>query len=159
MSLSNSGLSILVFLAGVTVPLMAVLNTALAQRLDSSLVAVFILSCFAATTSAILMFLSGSDMKVFLNLDLNLEALINGFLGSAVFYMAGLLFVFYILSMTIATPKLGIANAVFLVLIGQLISATILDHYGFFVEITTKLSPSRLLGLGFMAIGIILARS
>ena len=72
--------------------------------------------------------------------------------------MAGLLFVFYILSMTIATPKTGITNAVFLVLLGQIISATLLDHYDLLVDPGTKLTASRLLGISLMIVGLVTSK-
>ena len=40
--------------------------------------------------------------------------------------------VFYILSITTIAPKFGIGNAVFFVLIGQLASAAVIDHFAFF---------------------------
>ncbi len=54
-------------------------------------------------------------------------------------FMAGLLIVFYILFIT---------TTVFFVLIGQLVSAAVIDHFAFFAAIPTPLSAIHALGIG-----------
>jgi transporter family-2 protein len=39
---------------------------------------------------------------------------------------------FYVLSITYIAPTFGVGNAVFFVLLGQLVSAAIIDHFGLF---------------------------
>ena len=72
--------------------------------------------------------------------------------------VAGLVVVFYILSITVAAPRIGVGTAVMLVLIGQLVSAALVDHFGWFGAIEVKISAMRLAGLALMAVGFVLAR-
>ena len=46
----------------------------------------------------------------------------------------------------------------FYVLLGQLIAATIIDHFGLWGAVTTPVTARRLLGLVVMAAGVYLAR-
>ncbi|MEO0746705.1 MAG: DMT family transporter, partial [Pseudomonadota bacterium] len=48
----------------------------------------------------------------------------------------------------------GIGNAVFFVLLGQLISAAAIDHFGLFGAQATALGPARLGGIALMAAGV-----
>ena len=73
------------------------------------------------------------------------------------FYYLGRLFVaFYVLSITWVAPKFGIANSVSLVLLGQLISTVIIDHYGLLGTQQYSISIQRLAGLTFMTLGVLL---
>ena len=80
-------------------------------------------------------------------------------LASAVaLYLGAFLVVFYILSITWAGPRIGIGNAVFFVLLGQLVAAAVIDHYGLWGAIQSELTLRRALGIVVMAIGVYLAR-
>ncbi|MGB1207926.1 MAG: DMT family transporter, partial [Paracoccaceae bacterium] len=69
-------------------------------------------------------------------------------------FLAGGLVAFYILSITFIAPKFGVGNAVFFVLLGQLISAAAIDHFGLFGARVSVLTPSRALGVAVMACGV-----
>ena len=69
-------------------------------------------------------------------------------------FLAGLLVAFYVLSITWVAPHFGVGNAVFFVLIGQLISAALIDHFGLFGAPATSLSLARAGGIGLMAAGV-----
>lgn len=73
-------------------------------------------------------------------------------------FLAGLLVAFYVLSITWVAPRFGVGNAVFFVLLGQLISAAIIDHFGLFGAIQKPLSLSRAGGIGLMALGVLLTQ-
>jgi bacterial/archaeal transporter family-2 protein len=51
-----------------------------------------------------------------------------------------------------------VANAIFLVLLGQVVSATAIDHFAVFGVARYPLTSSRAFGLTLMVIGIFLAR-
>ena len=68
--------------------------------------------------------------------------------------LAGLLVAFYVLSITYIAPHFGVGNAVFFVLLGQLISAALIDHFGLFGARISPLSLTRATGIGVMAIGV-----
>ena len=69
-------------------------------------------------------------------------------------FLAGLLVTFYILSITAIAPHFGVGNAIFFVLLGQLISAAVVDHFALFGAAGSPLSLTRSLGLGVMALGV-----
>ena len=61
---------------------------------------------------------------------------------------------FYVLSITFIAPKFGVGNAVFFVLLGQLISAALIDHFGLFGAQINPLSMTRAGGIFLMAVGV-----
>jgi transporter family-2 protein len=73
-------------------------------------------------------------------------------------FAAGLLVAFYVLSITWIAPKFGVGNAIMVVLIGQLISAAAIDHFGLFGARAVPISGQRALGLLAMAAGVVLAQ-
>jgi len=68
--------------------------------------------------------------------------------------LAGLLVAFYVLSITYVAPRFGVGNAVFFVLLGQLVSAAIIDHFGLFGAQVSPLSLTRAAGIALMAAGV-----
>ena len=74
------------------------------------------------------------------------------------YYLAGLLVTLYALSITWAGPKIGIGNAIFLVLLAQLFTAAAIDHFGLFGAPQSPVGVRRALGLALMALGVFLAR-
>jgi transporter family-2 protein len=58
------------------------------------------------------------------------------------------------LSITYVAPRFGIGNAVFFVLLGQLVSAAAIDHFGLFEARVSPLSFTRLFGIALMAVGV-----
>ena len=69
-------------------------------------------------------------------------------------FLAGVLITFYVLSITFIAPKFGVGNAVFFVLLGQLISAALIDHFGLFGAQINPLSMTRAGGIFLMAVGV-----
>ena len=73
-------------------------------------------------------------------------------------YAAVLGVFFYVVSVTWSAPRIGVGNAIFFVLLGQLIAAATIDHFGLFGALKTTLTARRALGLLVMAIGVYLAK-
>ncbi|MCB1334242.1 MAG: DMT family transporter [Roseivivax sp.] len=129
-------------LAGLGIPVLAALNAALGVRLGSPIAAGSILFCVAFCATAVLLLVTGPSA-----------------LGRAVeaprhLFLAGLLVAFYVLSITFIAPKFGVGNAVFFVLIGQLISAAAIDHFGLFGARISPLTLTRAAGISIMALGV-----
>ena len=146
MSYSTALISALMFFAGVGVPIMAAMNASLGMRIASPIAAVFILCLTATIISGLLLLISKPPTLGFM-LDAPKQL-----------YTSGLLFLFYILSVTIIAPKLGLANAILLVLFGQIVSAVAIDHFGLFQVKQVQLTAQRVMGLGMMIVGVLLAR-
>ena len=132
--------------AGIAVPVMAALNAQLAGKMGSPFAAAAVLSAVALLTLVALTLASGATPAT-----LRWPAPTLG-------YGAGLLFVVYIASITWLAPRIGVGNAVFLVLLGQLVTSAVIDHFALFGAPKVEISPRRLLGLAIMAVGVILAR-
>ena len=140
MSYSTSALIMLA--AGLGIPILAALNAALGQFLGSPVAAVTVLLCVAFC--AIFIILLTTSSLSFARLAAAPKHL----------FLAGLLVTFYILSITAIAPHFGVGNAIFFVLLGQLISAAVVDHFALFGASGSPLSLTRSLGLGVMALGV-----
>ncbi len=146
MTNNQAVLSGIMIVAGIGIPIMAATNAGLAGRIGAPMAAVSILS-LATLISALAL------TSVFETPDFS--ALSKTPPG---YFLAGILFVFYIGAITIAAPKIGLGNAVFMVLFGQLLSAAAIDHFGLFGSQVFALTPRRTLGILVMAFGVYLAR-
>ena len=78
--------------------------------------------------------------------------------GGCIFFV-GVLFIVYILSITFIAPKFGLGNAIFFILLGQILSASIIDHFGLFGAISQSLSYQRITGIFIMVLGIWLTQN
>jgi transporter family-2 protein len=63
-----------------------------------------------------------------------------------------------VLSITWAAPRMGVANAVFFVLVGQIIAAATIDQFGLFGALKSPLTGVRLFGIALMLVGVFFAR-
>jgi transporter family-2 protein len=143
---SNSGFyAVLMLFAGIGIPIMATLNSGLGVKLQSPALAVSILLIVAFAVSIICVFFFDGRPKALYKPDTPLY-----------FYLGGVLFVFYILSITWVAPRFGVGNAISCVLLGQILSIAFIDHFGLFHANQVTLNVSRLLGLCLMAIGVFL---
>jgi transporter family-2 protein len=144
---SFAGIAALMFVAGIGIPLMAALNAGLGRQLASPGAATFILYCVGLVLASGVMMVSGGFPSI------------EKFRGiGPQFYMGAVFVVFYIVSITWAGPKIGIGNAVFFVLLGQLVAAAMIDHFGFWGAVQSSITPKRMAGIVVMAFGVYLAR-
>jgi len=144
---SFAALAFLMFLTGVGIPIMATLNGGLGTQLGSPVAACLILLCVAGVLAGVIMLGTGATPPA--------QAFT---IERPVLYSAGAFFLFYILSITWAGPKMGIGNAVFFVLLGQLVAAAAIDHFGLWGAIKSEITPRRIVGITLMAAGVYLAR-
>lgn len=128
--------------AGIGIPLLAALNAALGKEIGSPAAAGLVLFCVALLVTAIVVLITGPG------------ALTQVAGAPRHLLFAGCLVAFYVLSITYIAPHFGVGNAVFFVLIGQLISAAAIDHFGLFGAQISPLSLTRAAGIGIMAIGV-----
>lgn len=128
--------------AGIGIPVLAALNAALGVRLGSPVAAAAILFVVALLATLAVLALSGP------------RAVLGAWTAPKHLFLAGTLVAFYVLTITFIAPKFGVGNAVFFVLLGQLISAAIIDHFGLFGAQMSPLSITRACGIGIMAAGV-----
>ncbi len=70
--------------------------------------------------------------------------------------LGGFFVAFYVLSVTWIAPRFGVGNAVFCVLLGQMLAASVIDHFGLFGAVVRPLNLMRASGIGLMALGVLL---
>lgn len=128
--------------AGIGIPILAALNAALGVRLGSPVAAATILFAVAFGATALILLVTGPG------------ALAGARDAPPHLFLAGLFVAFYVLSITFIAPKIGVGNAVFFVLLGQLISAALIDHFGLFGAAQASLSAMRAGGIAVMALGV-----
>jgi len=128
--------------AGFGIPVLAALNAALGVRLGSPVAAAACLFTVAlGGTLLVLMATGPAAMSDLLAAPKHL-------------FLAGLLVAFYVLSITFIAPHFGVGNAVFFVLLGQLVSAAAIDHFGLMGARVEPLSLTRAAGIALMAAGV-----
>ena len=131
--------------AGIGIPIMVALNAGLGSRLQSPVAAAVILFAVGFVISVAILLVADPPVM-------------PKTLPSAYYFSGGLFVAFYVLAVTAISPRIGVGNTVFFVLMGQIISATFIDHFGLFGVIKINISFPRLVGLTLMTIGVILAR-
>ena len=133
--------------AGVGIPVLAALNAQLGSRIGSPAAAAVVLFAVAllAAVMALLLTAGPAPLTMVPRQPLHL-------------FFAGLLVAFYVLSITWVAPRFGIGNAIFCVLLGQLVSAAIIDHFGLMGASARPLDFARAYGLAMMAAGMMLAQ-
>ncbi|MEO9823515.1 MAG: DMT family transporter [Paracoccaceae bacterium] len=139
-------LGAIVFGAGIGIPTMAAINANLGARLASPVFATVILMMFGFLLSATYLLLFQGVPK----LPVQMPPLWT--------FSGGFFVVFYVLSVTAISPIIGLGNAIFLVLLGQIVATTAIDHFGLFGAIKNEVSLRKLAGIAFMVVGIVLAR-
>ena len=137
----------IMLLAGIGIPILAALNARLGVRIGSPAAAASILFTVAFAGAALTMVLTGGA----------------GALAAAPgqpwhLFLAGLLVAFYVLSITWVAPRFGLGNAITCVLLGQLLSAAVIDQFGLMGAIVRQVTPLRAAGLGLMTLGVILTQ-
>jgi transporter family-2 protein len=134
--------ALIMLLAGIGIPILAALNAALGVRIGSPAAAATVLFAVALLSCAVVLVVTGP------------QAL--GKLATAPkhLFLAGALIAFYVLTITYIAPTFGVGNAVFFVLLGQLISAAAIDHFGLFGARITPMGATRALGIAIMALGV-----
>lgn len=137
---------LLMLVAGIGIPVMAAMNANLGQHVGGPVAATAILFGVGFALSALVLMVAG--VPSFAQLGS----------GRPIYYLGAAFMLFYALAITFAAPRIGIGNAVFFVLLGQLIASATIDHFGLFGAITTAITPRRLIGIALMAAGVYMAR-
>lgn len=137
--------ALLMVVAGFGIPMMATLNASLGEKVQNPALATVVLLSVGLTAAICVLFVSRDPIT-------------SPFRASTPFYyyFAGLLFVFYISTITWVVPKFGVGNAIAFILLGQLIAITLIDHFSLFNAINYRLTWQRLFGLLMMMGGIYL---
>ncbi len=139
-------LSLLMLVSGFGIPVMAALNAGLGRHLASP------------TAATATLFVVGAGMAALIAVFAGLPAPGDFRAAPPQLYLGAIFQVVYVLAITFAAPRMGLANAIFFVLLGQLIAAATIDHFGLMGAIRTTLTLRRGFGLGLMMVGLYFAR-
>lgn len=138
----NTAYAVTMLAAGIGIPILAALNAALGARIGNPFATGVVLFSVALAIGIIAALVTGPG------------ALANVAAAPKHLFLAGVFVAFYVLSITYVAPHFGVGNAVFFVLLGQMLSAAAIDHFGLFGARISPLTPARMLGLVVMAIGV-----
>lgn len=145
MSADTLRYALIMLAAGIGIPVLAALNAQLGGRIGAPAAAATVLFVVAFCGAALVMLATGSTGA--------LAALPQ---QPKHLFLAGFLVAFYVLSITWVAPRFGIGNAIFFVLLGQMISAAVIDQFGLFGAAVRPLTAMRASGIGVMVLGIFL---
>ena len=134
---------IIMFAAGLGIPVLAALNGALGRHIGSRAMAAVILFLVALCVAVIVTILSGTGTAAKLPT------------APRHLFLAGSLVAFYVLTITWIAPIIGVGNAVFMVLVGQIVAAALIDHFGLLGAVQRAITPLRMGGIGLMTLGLI----
>ncbi len=138
--------ALVMLMVGLGIPMFAALNGGLAARLQNPMLAsTFALLAAIAVIVTTLLLTEGVPRLQF---DASIPVW---------FYFGGVFVAIYILGMTWVAPRFGVGNAVAFVLLGQLISMALIDHFGWFGAAQFPITLQRVAGLLLMTAGVFLA--
>ncbi|WP_090215728.1 DMT family transporter [Litoreibacter janthinus] len=132
--------------AGIGIPVLAALNAQLGKMIGAPAAASVVLFAVAFVTALVVTLITGPT------------AIAKVAHAPKHLLFAGVLIAFYVLTITYIAPHFGIGNAVFFVLLGQLISAALIDHFGLFGAVQSQLTLTRAAGIAVMACGVFLTQ-
>lgn len=143
---SFTAIALMMLVVGMGIPVTAALNSVLGTHIASPVAASTVLFGVGLVLTAAVLLVVGLPPH-------------RAFSGVPWWsYAAAFGVVFYVLSVTWSAPRIGVGNAIFFVLLGQLIAAAAIDHFGLFGALKTTLTAKRALGILVMAIGVYLAK-
>jgi len=123
--------ALIMLAAGIGIPTLAALNAELGRIMGSPAAAAAILFTVALVVAGLAALVTGP------------QALAKAAEAPKYLFLGGVLVAFYVLSITYIAPSFGVGNAVFFVLIGQLISAAVIDQFGLFGAQISPLTLTR----------------
>jgi len=74
-------------------------------------------------------------------------------------FFGGLISVIYTAAITYLSPRLGVGNTLFMIIVGQMIAALLVDHFGVFQSVKQEVTLKRVFGVVLMIIGVYLAKN
>lgn len=134
---------------GALLPFQAALNTRLARATDGPIVAA--LGSFAVGILTLL----GIALATGVRLSSLTDAART---QSPTVWLGGVIGACYVGSITVFTPRLGVALTFGLLIAGQLLLSVLFDHFGLFGLPIQRLSPGRVAGVLLLLIGVVLIR-
>jgi len=138
--------SLMAIAIGTLMPIQAALNAELGRQLSNPYLSAFVSFSVGTTCLFVLNLILGSQFtQLSLLKEINPGLLLGGILG-ALFVSSSLFFI----------PKMGATSMMAAYVTGQLLMSVIVDHYGLFGLTSYQITFQRLLGVGFLLLGLTL---
>lgn len=141
--------ALIAILGGVAVPFLASINAAYGQAIGNVYWASITLCLVAIATILAITLFNGTPIPT------------RAQIGQASWwhFAAGCFFTVYVVSITWVAPKIGVGNAIIFVVVAQIFTAVIIDHFGLFGAAVQSLDWKRALGVMLLVAGVALAKS
>lgn len=138
--------ALIMLIAGMGIPIMVTMSGGMARQIGSAPIATGIIFLIGLASAVTIAAISGLPAREKIS---SIEPM---------YLLGGVLIAFYAISITIVGPRFGMGNAIFFVLLGQIISAVIIDHFGLMGAPVTRIDLMRIAGITLMIVGVLLAR-
>ena len=139
---------VIALLLGAVLPIQAAINTRLSKTVGTPVLAAFV--SFAVGTIALFLYLLFTRQLSTQGMPIQQSPWW--------IWTGGLLGVFFVAGIVMVLPKLGTVLAFSLVLGGQMLTAIIIDHFGWLGVSIREISVGRIAGVLLLIIGVILIR-
>lgn len=135
-------------MAGVLIPVMAMLNARLGRHLGEPLhapVVLFGVGLVFCVVCALLVTRTLPDVT-----RLGHSEPIN--------YLGGMIVAFYVISATMVAPHFGVANFIMFAVVSQIIGSIMIDHFGLFGAAIRPVSGLRVVGVLILICGLVITQ-
>lgn len=141
-------LALLALASGALIPVQAASNAALAKVIHGNVP-------FAATTLFLVAFVAAAAALLVSGQGLPATDELREAPWWS--YSGGPIVAFYVLTITFLAPRLGVGNAIALIVAGQVLAALTIDHFGLLRSMVFPLTTTRALGGVLVIVGVFLA--
>jgi transporter family-2 protein len=138
----------LAVLAGAVLPVQGVVNSQLAKSLDNVVLAA-LASFVVGGLTLLVVFLYRTSGSLGTSL-LSLKEV------PPMLYIGGVLGTVYITAVAVLIPKVGVANTMIAVILGQVLLSLLLDHYGILGVEVREIGWPRIVGASLVLLGLVL---
>jgi transporter family-2 protein len=139
---------VLAVLAGGMLPVQGVVNGQLGRVLDNVVLATLI-SFVVGSLTLLVVFLVRNSLTDGGSIQRLPQV-------PPVLYIGGVLGAFYVTLVAMLIPKIGVANTMIAIILGQVLLSLLLDHFGFLGIEVREVNWLRILGAGLVLSGLVL---
>ncbi len=139
---------VLAVLAGGMLPVQGVVNAQLGRVLDNVVLATLI-SFVVGSLTLLVVFLARNNWTDGSGLQRLPQV-------PPVLYIGGILGAFYVTLVALLIPKIGVANTMIAIILGQVLLSLLLDHFGFLGIEVREVNWLRILGASLVLSGLVL---
>lgn len=139
-------------MAGMFIPVMAVLNARLGRALGEPLHAAFVLFAVGLLATGVASLALTGVASLALTGRLPSPASLR--LVAPIDFAGGAIVGFYIFSITLLAPRFGVGNAILFVMTAQLFTSAMIDHFGWFDAAARPMTALRAGGLALLLAGL-----